>query len=548
MHEREKSDPAIGARKPANEAAPAVEEPVEQRAGAKGNASGQSTHRTQSRGSVSQALERVRTKARERKTEKFTALLHHIDDELLRESFCAIQRKAAPGVDGVTWKDYAADLDLNLTDLRDRIHRGAYRAMPSRRVYIPKADGRQRPLAVAALEDKIVQRAAATVLEAIYEEDFLGFSYGFRPGRGPHDALDALAVAIGTRKVSYILDTDIQSFFDRVSHEWLERFLEHRIADKRMLRLIQKWLKVGVLEDGIVVPGEVGTGQGSVISPLLANVYLHYAFDLWAEQWRRREAKGDMIIVRYADDIVVGFRHEADAKRFRDDMGRRLAEFALTLHPEKTRLIEFGRFAAENRARRGLGKPETFNFLGLRHICGRSRRGKFQLWRHTRADRMRRQAQGAEGRADAAQAPAAPCTREMAGTGGWRFLRLSRRANQLCGLVGLRAPRQESVAARAPAAQPEGSLDVRADGPAGCRLPVQTADPTPMAEHPFCRHTPEVGAVCLNWACTVLCGGRSAMSVPTAIQTSAPPKSSALCQYRKRTIADHLPGGGYGVT
>jgi group II intron reverse transcriptase/maturase len=338
---------------------------------------------------VSQALERVRTAARERKQERFTALLHHIDDDLLRESFSAIKRDAAPGVDGVTWKDYAADLDLNLTDLRDRIHRGAYRAMPSRRVYIPKADGRQRPLAVAALEDKIVQRAAATVLEAIYEEDFLGFSYGFRPGRGPHDALDALAVAIGTRKVSYILDADIQSFFDRVSHEWLERFLEHRIADKRMLRLIQKWLKVGVLEDGIVVPGEVGTGQGSVISPLLANVYLHYAFDLWAEQWRRREAKGDMIIVRYADDIVVGFQHEADAKRFRDDMGRRLAEFALTLHPEKTRLIAFGRFAAENRARRALGKPETFNFLGLRHICGRSRRGKFQLRRHTRADRMR---------------------------------------------------------------------------------------------------------------------------------------------------------------
>ena len=226
-----------------------------------------------------------------------------------------------------------------------------------------------------------------------------------------------------------------------------------------------------------------------------------------------------MIIVRYADDIVVGFRHEADAKRFRDDMGRRLAEFALTLHPEKTRLIEFGRFAAENRARRGLGKPETFNFLGLRHICGRSRRGKFQLWRHTRADRMRAKLKELEGRDDAAQAPAAPCTREMAGTGGWRFFRLSRRANQLCGLVGLLAPRQESVAARAPAAQPEGSLDVRADGPAGCRLPAQTADPTPMAEHPFCRHTPEVGAVCLNWACTVLCGGRSAMSVPTAIRT-----------------------------
>ncbi len=397
MNGREKSDPAIGAVKPANEAVSAAEERVEQRAGAKGNARGQSTPRTQGRVGVSQALERVRTKAKERKQERFTALLHHIDDELLRESFAAIARKAAPGVDGVTWKDYAADLDRNLTDLRARIHRGAYRALPSRRVYIPKADGRQRPLAVAALEDKIVQRAAATVLNAIYEEDFLGFSYGFRPGRGPHDALDALAVAIDTRKVSFILDADIQSFFDRVSHDWLVRFLEHRIADTRLLRLILKWLKVGVLEDGVVVPGELGTGQGSVISPLLANVYLHYAFDLWAEQWRRREAKGDMIIVRYADDVVVGFEHEADAKRFRDDMGRRLAEFALTLHPEKTRLIEFGRFAADNRARRGLGKPETFNFLGLTHICGRSRRGKFLLRRKTRRDRMRAKLKAVKG-------------------------------------------------------------------------------------------------------------------------------------------------------
>ena len=362
---------------------------MEPRAGTKGNASGQSTHRTQSRDGVSQALDRVRTKARERKTERFTALLHHIDDELLRASFLAIQRDSAPGVDGVRWKDYAADLDRNLTDLRDRIHRGAYRALPSRRVYIPKADGRQRPLAVAALEDKIVQRAAATVLEAIYEEDFLGFSYGFRPGRGPHDALDALAVAITTRKVNFILDADIQAFFDRVSHEWLMRLVEQRVGDTRMLRLILKWLKVGVLEDGVVKPGELGTGQGSVISPLLANVYLHYAFDLWAADWRTREAKGDMIIVRYADDIVVGFQYEADARRFWGDMGIRLAEYALTLHPEKTRLIEFGRFAAKDRARRGLGKPETFNFLGLTHICGRSRRGFFQLRRHTRADRLR---------------------------------------------------------------------------------------------------------------------------------------------------------------
>jgi RNA-directed DNA polymerase len=388
-HGREKSDPAIVAGRRANEAVSAAAEPVEPRAGAKGNASGQSTSRAQGRERVSQALDRVRTAARERKTERFTSLLHHIDVELLRVSFHAIKRDAAPGVDGVTWKDYATDLERNLTDLCDRIHRGAYRALPSRRVYIPKADGTQRPLAVAALEDKIVQRAAATVLNAIYEEDFLGFSHGFRPGRGPHDALDALAVAIETRQVNFILDADIQAFFDRVSHDWLIRFLEHRIADKRMLRLVRKWLKVGVLEEGIVTPGELGTGQGSVISPLLANVYLHYVLDLWAAQWRRREATGDMIIVRYADDVVVGFQHEADARRFRDDMGTRLQQFALTLHPEKTRLIEFGRQAADNRARRGLSKPETFNFLGLTHICGRSRRGRFRLWRRTRRERMR---------------------------------------------------------------------------------------------------------------------------------------------------------------
>jgi len=389
MHEQEKSDPNMVAGKPANNAASAAAEQVERKTGTEGNTSEQSTSRTPSRGSVSQALDRVRTTAKERKTETFTALLHHINVDLLRQSFHAIKRAAAPGVDGVTWHQYAADLDRNLTDLHDRVHRGAYRALPSRRVYIPKADGKQRPLAVAALEDKIVQRAVVTVLNCIYEEDFLGFSYGFRPGRGPHDALDALAVAIDTRKVNYILDADIQSFFDRVSHEWLTRFVEHRIADTRMLRLIQKWLKVGVLEDGIVTPGELGTGQGSVISPLLANVYLHYVFDLWAVQWREKTAIGDMIIVRYADDIVVGFQYEADARHFWDDMGRRLQEFALTLHPDKTRLIEFGRHAAENRARRGLGKPETFNFLGLTHICGRTQRGRFLLLRHTRRDRAR---------------------------------------------------------------------------------------------------------------------------------------------------------------
>jgi len=273
--------------------------------------------------------------------------------------------------------------------LHDRVQRGAYRALPSRRVYIPKPDGRQRPLAVAALEDKIVQRAVVALLNAIYEEDFLGFSYGFRPGRGTHDALDALCVGITSRKVSYILDADIRSFFDEISQEWLVRFLEHRIGDRRIIRLIQKWLKVGVLEDGIVTPSEKGTGQGSVISPLLANIYLHYVIDLWANRWRRREATGDMIIVRYADDFIVGFEHEADARRFLDEMRERLGEFALSLHPEKTRLIEFGRFAAERRQRRGLDKPETFNFLGFTFICGKTRAGKFQIKRKTRRDRMR---------------------------------------------------------------------------------------------------------------------------------------------------------------
>jgi RNA-directed DNA polymerase len=289
----------------------------------------------------------------------------------------------------LTWRSYEEVLNRKIVDLHSRLHKGAYRALPSRRVYIPKADGQQRPLAVAALEDKIVQRATIGVLNAIYEEDFLGFSYGFRPERGQHDALDALVVGITTKKVNFILDADIRSYFDTVNQDWLIRFLKHRINDPRMIRLIQKWLKAGILEDGIVTVSETGTGQGSVISPLLANVYLHYVFDLWAERWRRREAEGDMILVRYADDIIVGFQYEADARRFSDAMRERLAEFSLSLHPDKTRLIEFGRFAAAQRARRGLGKPETFNFLGFTFICGRSRHGRFALKRKSRGDRMR---------------------------------------------------------------------------------------------------------------------------------------------------------------
>jgi len=379
--------------KPTNKAERSAAEPVEPRAEAKGNAEQPSMHRAQNRASVSQGLERIRQATRQRKKERFTALLHHLSIEHLEAAFYELKENAAPGVDGLTWKEYEAERERKLADLHSRLHRGAYRAQPSRRVYLPKPDGRQRPLAVAALEDKIVQRATVAVLNAIYEEDFLGFSYGFRPGRGPHDAMDALVVGIESTKVNWILDADILSFFDTVSQDWLIRFVEHRVGDRRIIRLIQKWLKAGVLEEGVVSVSDRGTGQGSVISPLLANIYLHYVLDLWAERWRRREATGDMIIVRYADDVIVGFQHETDARRFLDAMRERLGEFALSLHPEKTRLIEFGRFAAGNRKRRGLGKPETFNFLGFTVICGKSRRGKFLIRRKSRRDRMRAKVQ-----------------------------------------------------------------------------------------------------------------------------------------------------------
>jgi len=392
MNGREKSHPAIVAVKPTNKAPVSktdAAEPVEPRAETERKAEEQSTHRTQGRARMSQALDCLRKAARQRKKEKFTALFHHISPDLLREAFFTLKRDAAPGVDGQTWKDYAENLEPRLRELHARVQRGAYRAQPSRRTYIPKADGRQRPLAVTALEDKIVQRATVALLNCIYEEEFLGFSYGFRPGRGQHDCLDALVVGITSRKVSFILDADIRNFFGDVSQSWLARFIEHRIGDKRIIRLIQRWLKAGVLEDGVVTASDTGTGQGSVISPLLANVYLHYVFDLWAERWRRREATGDMIIVRYADDIVAGFQHETDARRFWDAMRERLQEFSLTLHPDKTRLIAFGRFAAEKRIQRGLGKPETFNFLGFTFICSKSRQGKFLVTRRSRRDRVR---------------------------------------------------------------------------------------------------------------------------------------------------------------
>jgi group II intron reverse transcriptase/maturase len=339
--------------------------------------------------SVSTDLARVRGVARRDKQVRFSALLHHVTRERLEFAYRAIRPDAAPGVDGVSWREYGLGLQGNLADLHARVQRGAYRASPVRRVFIPKPDGRLRPLGVAALEDKIVQRALVEVLNAVYEQDFLGFSYGFRPGRSPHMALDALATAIRRKKINWVLDADLRDFFGSLDRAWLERFLGHRIADRRVLRLIQKWLRAGVIEDGEWSQSETGTAQGASASPLLANVYLHYVLDLWVDQWRRRHARGDVVFVRFADDYVAGFEHREDAERFLADLRVRFAQFCLELHPEKTRLIEFGRFAARDRERRGDGKPETFEFLGFTHICAKSRSGHFKLKRITSKKKMR---------------------------------------------------------------------------------------------------------------------------------------------------------------
>jgi len=331
----------------------------------------------------------VREVARRDKEAKFTALLHHVDLNRLRAAYWAINPKAATGVDKVTWDDYGKDLEANLSGLLARVHSGTYRASPSRRAYILKTDGRKRPLGIATLEDKVLQRAVVEVLNAVYEVDFLGFSYGFRPGRSPHHALDALATGISRKRVNWVLDADIRDFFTSLDHDWLKRFLEHRIADRRVLRLIDKWVNAGVIEDGKWMASEEGAPQGASASPLLANVYLHYVFDRWTRQWRRRHAHGDMVIVRFADDFVCGFEHQSDAKQFLADLRERFAKFGLELHPEKTRLIEFGRHAARRRSARGLGKPETFEFLGFTHVCGETRDGRFWLRRITISKRMR---------------------------------------------------------------------------------------------------------------------------------------------------------------
>jgi group II intron reverse transcriptase/maturase len=384
MNDREKSDGLVVPKKPPN-----GKEAVEGSSPAKRNSGQRSTDRTQSRSKVSQELDRVREAARRGGT-KFTALLHHITPERLTESYRALKRNVARGVDGVGWEQYGEKLEQNINDLCKRIHRGTYRATPSRRTYIPKSDGSKRPLGIATIEDKVAQGAMAEVLTAIYEEEFLGFCYGFRRQRGQHDALDALVMAIEHRKVNWILDADIRGFFDAVDHGWMQKMIEHRVGDQRVVRLIMKWVKAGVMEEGEWSQSERGTPQGAVISPLLANIYLYHAFDQWAHAWRRRHATGDVVLVRYADDFVVGFQHREDAERFHEELRERLAKFALELHPTKTRIIEFGRYAKERRGRRGQGKPETFTFLGFQHICHERRDGKYAVLRKTDRKRLTR--------------------------------------------------------------------------------------------------------------------------------------------------------------
>ena len=383
-----RSDRPVVPANPPNKAAAA--EVGEERGRAKGNAASKPRPGHSAGSDVSHALDRVRQVAVRDNEVRFTALLHHVSVDRLRAAYRAINPKAVPGVDRVTWSAYGRDLESNLRDLHGRVQAGRFRASPSRRVYIPKADGRLRPLGIATLEDKIVQRAVVEVLNAIYEVDFRGFSYGFRPGRSPHQALDALAVGITTRRVNWVLDADIRDFFGQLDRVWLRRFLEHRIADERVLRLIDKWLAAGVIEDGTWTQTETGSPQGASASPLLANIYLHYVLDLWADWWRNRFAHGDVIIVRWADDFVVGFEHREDAERFLAELRERFAKFGLELHPDKTRLIEFGRHATRNRSARGAGKPETFDFLGFTHICATSKKtGRFWLKRITIKKRMR---------------------------------------------------------------------------------------------------------------------------------------------------------------
>jgi RNA-directed DNA polymerase len=466
MHDCGKSDdPVVPARLP-NNAQGGAAEVVEGRGSAKGNAISETCSGRSAGPSAPSGLDRVRRVARTDREARFTALLHHVDVDCLRAACWALEPKAAPGVDGVTWVDYGKELEENLRDLHARVDRGSYRARPSRRAYIPKPDGRQRPLGIAALEDKIVQRAVVEVLNAIYEADFVGFSYGFRPGRSPHQALDALAAGIVQRRVNWVLDADFRDYFSSLDHRWLERFVEHRIADRRVLRLIQKWLAAGVVEKGSWTAFEEGVPQGASVSPHLANVYLHYVFDLWAHQWRTRHAHGDVVIVRFADDLVVGFEHREDAERFWEDLRDRLAEFSLELNAAKTRLIEFGRFAAERRNARGLGRPETFRFLGFTHARGvreDQEVGAVQAQADHRLEAGAGQATRAERRDRATPASTHPRARTLAHQRPARALQLLRGARQHRGATRLPSPGDPVLAQSAPAPQPAHHGQLEAD-------------------------------------------------------------------------------------
>jgi group II intron reverse transcriptase/maturase len=465
MNGHGKSDRLVVPGKSPNNAGPSVAEGMEGRSLAKGNMDQQNTSRTQSRTeSVPSALDRVRELARKDRKARFTALLHHVTVDRLREAFLALRRNVAPGVDGETWEHYAEEMEDRLRNLHGRVHRGAYRAKPSRRVLIPKGDGKERVLGIASLEDKIVQRAIVEVLEAIYEEDFVGFSYGFRPGRSPHHALDALSVGIYRKKVSWVLDADIRGFFDAIDHGWLLRFVEHRIGDPRVLRLIRKWLSAGVLENAKRSATRVGTPQGATVSPLLANVYLHYVLDLWADHWRRTQARGEMIIVRFADDIVVGFQHRADAERFGHALRERLAEFGLDLHRDKTRLIEFGRFAAGEPQSTWPQEAGDLRLPGLHAHLWSDERRKVPAGTTYDAKTDAGEAEGGEGRAHAPPASSGTRSGEVVGKRRPRSCQLLRRADEYLRRLGIPSRGSQTLAPRAVAAKPEGSCPVDAHG------------------------------------------------------------------------------------
>jgi len=367
-----------------------VAEEIENRRLAERNPSTQNRDQAQSWANLSNELERIRHAAERNRKEQFISLWHHVYNiKRLESSFLKLKRKSAKGVDRRTWQEYNSNLKENLNILSGKLRKGHYRARSVKRIYIPKADGRIRPIGIPALEDKIVQRSMVEILNSIYEVNFLGFSYGFRPKQSQHNALDAVVEAIEGRKVNWVLDVDIPGFFDAISHEWMIKFIKHRIKDRRNLRQVKKCLKAGVIEDGEWFKTRKGTPQGGSISPLLANIYLHYVFDLWANNWRKKKATGDVVMVRYADDMVLGFQHKHEAIRFLEDLKNRLRKFNLEVNTEKTSMLEFGRFAVERRKEKGLHKPETFDFLGFTHICSKSRLGKFTVLRKTSAKKMR---------------------------------------------------------------------------------------------------------------------------------------------------------------